>query len=71
MKTLNNILVVHRNETFTLEGNDWLKITDGTHSFTINASDGLNTATNEIVFTRDCKKTFCNVQKRFRFSAFR
>lgn len=49
--------VKQQNETFTLEGNDWLKITDGTHSFTINASDGLDTATNEIVFTRDCKKT--------------
>ena len=44
--------VKQQNETFTLEGNDWLKITDGTHSFTINASDGLNTATNTITFTR-------------------
>ena len=45
--------VKQQNETFTLEGNDWLKITDGIHSFTINASDGFNTTTNEIVFTRN------------------
>ena len=54
--------VKQQNETFTLEGNDWLKITDGTHSFTINASDGSNTTTNEIVFTRDCKKTVFSLE---------
>lgn len=54
--------VKQQNETYTLEGNDWLKITDGTHSFTINASDGFNTTTNEIVFTRDCKKTVFSLE---------
>lgn len=54
--------VKQQNETYTLEGNDWLKITNGTHSFTINASDGSNTVTNEIVFTRDCKKTVFSLE---------
>lgn len=54
--------VKQQNETFTLEGNDWLKITDGTHSFTINASDGKDIVTNEIVFTRDCKKTVFSLE---------
>lgn len=54
--------VKQQNETYTLEGNDWLKITDGTHSFTINASDGFSTTTNEIIFTRDCKKTIFSLE---------
>ena len=45
--------VKQQNETFTLEGNDWLKTTNGEHTFTISASDGMNTTTHAITFTRN------------------
>ena len=45
--------VKQQNETFTLEGDDWLKTTNGEHTFTISASDGTNTTTHAITFTRN------------------
>ena len=45
--------VKQQNETYTLEGNDWLKTTNGEHTFTISASDGMNTTTHAITFTRN------------------
>ena len=45
--------VKQQNETFTLEGDDWLKTTNGEHTFTISASDGMNTTTHAITFTRN------------------
>lgn len=39
--------------TYTLGGNEWLKTTNGEHTFTITASDGKDAATNAITFTRN------------------
>lgn len=39
--------------TYTLGGEDWLKITNGEHTFSITASDGKDAATNTITFTRN------------------
>lgn len=39
--------------TYTLGGDEWLKTTNGEHSFTITASDGKDAATNTITFTRN------------------
>lgn len=54
--------VKQQNETFTLEGNDWLKITSGSHTFTISANDGASTTKNEITFTRECNKTVFSLE---------
>lgn len=43
----------NQQETYTLGGDDWLKVTNGEHTFTISASDGKDTATNAITFTRN------------------
>ena len=43
----------NQQETYTLGGDDWLKITNGEHTFTITASDGKDVATNTITFTRN------------------
>lgn len=43
----------NKQETYTLGGDDWLKITNGEHTFTISASDGKDAATNAITFTRN------------------
>lgn len=43
----------NQQETYTLSGDDWLKITNGEHTFTITASDGKGAATNAITFTRN------------------
>ena len=43
----------NQQETYTLGGNEWLKVTNGEHTFTINASDGKDAATNAITFTRN------------------
>lgn len=43
----------NQQETYTLGGDDWLKITNGEHTFTISASDGKDAATNAITFTRN------------------
>lgn len=43
----------NQQETYTLGGNDWLKVTNGEHTFTITASDGKDAATNTITFTRN------------------
>lgn len=45
--------IKQQNETYTLEGNNWLKTTNGEHTFTISASDGMNTTTHAITFTRN------------------
>ena len=45
--------VKNQQETYTLGGEDWLKITNGEHTFTITASDGKDAATNTITFTRN------------------
>lgn len=42
--------------TYTLAGNDWLKITNGTHTFRITATDGKDTVTSTATFTRACRK---------------
>lgn len=43
----------NQQETYTLGGGEWLKITNGEHTFTITASDGKDAATNTITFTRN------------------
>lgn len=43
----------NQQETYTLGGDDWLKTTNGEHTFTISASDGKDAATNTITFTRN------------------
>ncbi len=43
----------NQQETYTLGGNEWLKVTNGEHTFTITASDGKDASTNAITFTRN------------------
>lgn len=43
----------NQQETYTLGGDEWLKVTNGEHTFTISASDGKDAATNAITFTRN------------------
>lgn len=43
----------NQQETYSLTGNEWLKVTNGEHTFTITASDGKDAATNTITFTRN------------------
>ncbi len=43
----------NQQETYTLGGDDWLKVTNGEHTFTISASDGKDSTTNTINFTRN------------------
>lgn len=54
--------VKQQNETYSISGNDWLKITSGSHTFTISANDGKDTVTNEITFTRECNKTVFSLE---------
>lgn len=42
--------------TYPLTGTDWLKITNGDHTFEISVTDGTDTATSTATFTRDCNK---------------
>lgn len=41
-------------KTYTLGGEDWLKIANGKHTFKITADDGLDTAELNVEFTRNC-----------------
>lgn len=43
----------NQQETYTLGGEDWLKVTNSEHTFIITASDGKDAATNTITFTRN------------------
>ena len=43
----------NQQETYTLGGDEWLKVTNGEHTFSITASDGKDAATNAITFTRN------------------
>ena len=54
--------VKQQNETYSISGNDWLKITSGSHTFTISANDGASTTKNEITFTRECNKTVFSLE---------
>lgn len=45
--------VKKQTETYTLGDNEWLKVTNGEHTFNIVASDGKDSATNTITFTRN------------------
>lgn len=45
--------VKNQTETYTLGDNEWLKVTNGEHTFNIVASDGKDSATNTITFTRN------------------
>lgn len=47
------IATKNQQETYTLGGDDWLKVTNGEHTFTISASDGKDVATTAITFTRN------------------
>lgn len=40
-------------QTISYTGNEWLKITNGTHTIKITCSDGKNTVENTVTFTRD------------------
>ncbi len=42
--------------TYTLSGTDWLKITNGSHTFEISATDGKETANVTATFTRTCNQ---------------
>lgn len=42
--------------TYILTGADWLKTTNGTHTFKITASDGKDPSTSTATFTRACRK---------------
>lgn len=54
--------VKQQNETYSISGNNWLKITSGSHTFTISANDGASTTKNEITFTRECNKTVFSLE---------
>ena len=43
----------NQQETYTLGGDDWLKVTNGEHTFNIVASDSKDSVTNTITFTRN------------------
>lgn len=43
----------NQQETYTLSGDDWLKVTNGEHTFNIVASDSKDSVTNTITFTRN------------------
>lgn len=42
--------------TYSLTGTDWLKISNGSHTFTISVTDGKETVTSTASFTRACNK---------------
>lgn len=42
--------------TYSLTGNEWLKITNGTHTFSITVTDGKDTVKSTATFTRACGK---------------
>lgn len=43
----------NQNETYSLRGGDWLKISNGSHTFTLSASDGKSTVEHSVTFSRD------------------
>ena len=43
-------------ESYSLRGYDWLKITNGSHTFSISATDDKLTAVHTVTFTRDCTR---------------
>lgn len=55
----------NQQETYTLGGDDWLKVTNGEHTFTISASDGKDAATNAITFTRNLTKLTVTLAQPF------
>ena len=48
--------VLGQQEAYSLRGNDWIKAANGSHTFNISATDGKETATRSVTFTRSCKK---------------
>lgn len=42
-----------KQETYSLKGNDWISLANGSHTFTITATDGTETVTHTITFTRN------------------
>lgn len=55
----------NQQETYTLGGDEWLKVTNGEHTFTITASDGKDTATNAITFTRNLTELTVTLAQSF------
>lgn len=55
----------NQQETYTLGGDDWLKVANGEHTFTISASDGKDTVDEVITFTRDCKQVLLKLENPF------
>lgn len=43
----------NKQETYSLTGDEWLKVANGSHTFKISATDGKDTAINTITFTRN------------------
>ncbi len=43
-----------KSEVYNLSGNDWLKVTNGTHTFMITASDDKEIVEHSITYNRDC-----------------
>lgn len=52
-------------ETYSLRDKEWLKTENGSHSFTISASDGKNTTEHSITFTRDQTSLSVTLEKPF------
>lgn len=42
-----------RQETYSLSGTDWISLANGSHTFSITASDGTDTVTHTVTFTRN------------------
>lgn len=55
----------NKQETYSLTGNEWLKTTNGSHTFKISATDGKDTATNTITFTRNLTKLMVTLAQPF------
>lgn len=55
----------NKQETYSLTGNEWLKVKNGEHTFTISASDGTNTTTNTITFTRNLAELTVTLEQPF------
>lgn len=48
--------------SYTLGGDEWLKITEGEHTFKIGASDGYDTVENTVTFSRSIEKAFVSLE---------
>ena len=55
----------NKQETYSLTGNEWLKTTNGSHTFNIVASDSKDSVTNTITFTRNLTELTATLSSPF------